>query len=197
MKFSKEDIISYIAIFVIVVSLSSIGMQLTGYAAVSSEQAIVNVTVSTSAAINFTTSLVEFGSGSVNNGTAGSILETGESPIGGTWTETPPALILQNIGNVDITLSLEADSAAAAYLGGTTPTFEYKISNSSSNDGSCNGNSASAYTAFTTGPVVVCSPIYANDSKDEIDIDIKLYIPSDSNVGTQTATITATGTYGE
>ena len=195
MKFSKEDMTSYVAILVIVVSIASIGMTFTGYAAISSKEAVVNVTVETSAAINFTVALVDFGTGSVNMDETGATLETGETPLLGSWTNEPAALSLENIGNVDITLKLYANAAAAAYLGGTDPLFQYNVINKTSNDNACQG-AAGAWVNFATTPgALVCSPLDWNDTRDEINIDIKLFIPVDAAVGTKTATITASGTY--
>ena len=124
MNFSKEDTISYVAILVIIVSMASIGMQFTGHAV--TNEAVVNVTVSESAAINFTVALVEFGSGSVNNGSAGATLETGSAPVEGTWEGTKGALTLENIGNVNVTLNLSANEAAQVYLGGTDRYFNIR-----------------------------------------------------------------------
>jgi len=194
MKFSKEDVISCIAILVIVASLVSIGMQFTGYAAVT-DTAVVNVTVSSSAAINFTTDTINFNSGAVNNGAAGATLNTEGTVTDGTWSATSSGLTLENIGNVNVSLGLKADKVAADYLGGTSPSFKYKVSDAAGETGACVNNTATSYTEFTTSNTTVCSPLQFNDSMDAIDINIQLYIPSDSNVGEQTATITATGTY--
>jgi len=193
-KTSREDLVSYIAILVILVSLASIGVQMTGHAAVT-DTAVVNVTVSSSAAINFTTDFVNFNAGSVNNGSAGATIDTEGTVTEGTWGATSSGLTLENIGNVNVTLGLQADKTAQDYLGGSSPTFKYKVSDAADNTGACVGNTASDYTSFTTENVDVCDPLQFNQSVDEIDIDIELYISSDSNVGEQTALITATGTY--
>ena len=48
---------------------------------------------------------------------------------------------------------------------------------------------------ITTTEIAVCSTFYADDAKDDLKIDFKLIIPSDTDKeGAQTATITATGT---
>jgi len=193
MKLSGEDMFSYLAILVIVISLASIGMQFTGNV---THDAVVNVTVSESAAINFTVALVNFASGSVTDGAAGATLETGvdSATADGSWSGTQDALTLQNIGNVNVTLGFMASDVAADYLGGTSPTFKYKVTNGASDAGACVSNGASDWTEFTTSNAVACSPLQYEDSADEIDVDIQIYIPSDSNTGEQTATITATGT---
>lgn len=193
MSFSKEEIFSYIAILVIVVSLASIGTQLTGRAT-AVDTAIVNLTVITSAAINFSVALIEFGSGVVENLTAGATLETDQSVQQGNWSGTQDPLTLENIGNVNITLNLTSDVDAASFLGGLSPTFEYQVTNIDTD--ACVGNAATSWVEFGTGVgIVVCNPLEFNNSKDEIDIHIKLYVPSDSKTGDRTATITATGEY--
>jgi len=195
MKFSGRDVISYVAIFVIVVSLASIGMKFTGYDTVD-DTARINVTVVTSAAINFTADFIEFGVGSVTEGQAGATMDTEGSAVPtGSWTSPATGLVLENIGNVNVSLGLQASDLAQDYLGGTGPLFQYMVSNSSGDTGSCNGNTAPSYTNFTTGNVEVCAELGTDAGQDEVDIDIKLYIPSDSFTGNLTATITATGTY--
>lgn len=191
-KISKQDWVSYISIIVIVVSLASIGMNLTGYATVT-DTAVVNVTIDTSAAINFTTAFVDFGNGTVNGGESGANLSTENSVTGGSWSPISSGLVLENIGNTNVSIAFKSDKNADTYIGGTNPTFKYKITETES--GSCAGNTASGYIEINTTDFTVCPIFPYSDSNDEISIDIELYIPSDSLVGEQTATITATGTY--
>lgn len=192
MKLSKTDMINYGAILVIVVSLASIGMQLTGFATVT-DTAIVNVTIESSAAINFTVAFVDFGNGTVNGGQAGATLNTENSVTDGDWTPISSGLTLENIGNVNVTLGFSSDKDADAYLGGTNPTFKYKLTVDEA--GACSDNGASSYTEINTTNFNVCTTFPFADAMDQVSIDIELYIPSDSKVGEQTATITATGEF--
>lgn len=192
MKLSKTDMINYSAILVIVVSLASIGMQLTGFAT-TTDTAVVNVTIDTSAAINFTVDFVDFGSGAVTNGTIGALLDTESTADNGTWTPTATGFTLENIGNVNVTLGFYADKNASTYLGGSSPTFKFKVTDVEAN--SCQNPSAATYTEFLTTNITACSPLMFDDANDTIDLDIELFIPSDSFTGEQTATITATGEY--
>ncbi len=193
MSLSKRDMINYTAILVIVVSLASIGMQLTGFATVT-DTGVVNVTVDTAAGINFTAAFIDFSNGTVNGGQAGATLDTENSAtVNGSWGQTASGFILENIGNVNVSLGLQADKDAAAYLGGTSPTFKYKVSEDEA--GSCASNNASSYKEFTTSNVGACPTFPFADAMDSIFVDIQLYIPSDSYTGNLTATVTATGTF--
>ena len=191
MKLSKADMINYAAILVIVVSLSSIGMELTGFATVT-DTAIVNVTIQSSAAINFTTSFVDFANGTVN-GTSGAELTTEGSVTDGTWAPISTGFVLENIGNVNVSLGFYADKVAADYIGGTNPSFQYKVVDTNEPT-SCEGPTAASWTDFLTTNVTACTNFPFDDTTDELELEIRLYIPSDATAGERTATI-ATGEY--
>lgn len=194
MKFSKTDMITYAAVLVIVVSLASIGMELTGFAT-TTHTGVVNVTVDTFAAINFTAAFIDFGNGTVN-GTLGATLDTeGSATTNGSWGTTAAGFILQNVGNTNVSLNLSSDKNAQTYLGGASPGFRYKVDNVTK-PGSCESPGAGvSYTEFTVAGAEICGNFPSSDTIDEIEIDIQLFIPSDSNTGNLTATVTATGTY--
>jgi len=185
------DFVSYLAIAVIFISLASIGVQLTGRV---TDTAIVNVTVASSALINFTTDYLDWGSGTVTSGSSGAWLNTtGAGSVGGgSWTPNAAQLVLENIGNVNVTLNISSNRAADAYLGGTSPLFQYKISEVETD--ACVNASAASFTSFTTTPTQICERLQYYDSKDAINVDILLYVPSDSLTGSLNNTITATGT---
>ncbi len=195
MKLDKTQLIGYIAIMVIIVSLASIGMKITGYAT-TTDTAVVNVTISTAAAINFTTDFINFGSGSVTAGQTNATVNTEGTLTGGTGWSGANNLTLENIGNVNVSLGLKSDKLAAAFIGGTNPLFQYKVINDTE-PASCVGNNATTYKNFTTSDFTVCSNFPFADAYDKITVAIQLVIPYDSLSGTaaQTATVTATGTY--
>ena len=186
------ETLTYISIAVIAISLFFIGTELTGFAT-TTDTGVVNVTVSSSAAINFTTNFIDFGAGVVDGGQTGATLNTENNVTQGNWTAISTPLVIENIGNVNVSLALRSDKTADTFLGGQSPTFKYKITDVET--GSCQGNQAASYTDFTTSDTTVCNSFDSNDTIDTVDVDIELYIPSDSNTGTLTATITATGTY--
>jgi hypothetical protein len=193
MSLQKNDMINYAAILVIVVSLASIGMELTGFATIT-DTGVVNVTVETSAGINFTAAFIDFQNGTVGDGASGATLDTeNNATVNGTWEPTASGFTLENIGNTNVTLGLSADKNASEYLGGTSPGFRYKVSENET--GSCVGNLATTYTEFNSTAVTACPNLPYDDPQDSIFIDIQLYIPSNSEVGNLTATVMATGTF--
>lgn len=197
-KLSKDDIISYLAIFIIIVSLASIGMKLTGYANVT-DIAVVNVTIDSKAALNFTIDFLDFGNGTVDNGELGAYLYTnGTSPIGGTWSTTlTHGLTLENIGNTNLTLEMYASTDADGFLGGSSPLFRYSVDENETD--ACQGGidlaDGSTYRDLNTTNITLCSVFPFDNGMDELDIDIMLYVPEDSFIGERTATITAIGYY--
>lgn len=196
-KMSKDDMISYLAILIIVVSLASIGMRLTGYANVT-DTAVVNVTIDTSAAINFTVDYLDFGNGTVDNGQPGAYLYTnGTAPIDGSWSTVTDNLTLENIGNTNLTLWIYADNDADGFLGGTNPEFKYAVSEDEV--GACNGATdladGSTFYDINTSNFTICSEFPFDNSRDQLALDIMLFIPEDSYIGERIATIVAVGEF--
>lgn len=191
MKPKTLNIFAWVAIVVIAISLVNLGLQLTGFAI--DDMAIVNISVASSAAINFTTDLLDFGSGGVNMGKSVAVINSEGSVTDGNWTAVNGQLVLENIGNQNVSLAIQSDKDAAAYLGGTSPSFKFKTVESTK-PGSCVGGDAITYTEISTSPDTVCTTFPFDDSMDIIEIEIELTIPSDSLTGDQQAVITATGT---
>ena len=86
-KIDITTLIGYVAILVIIISLANIGVRLTGRV---TDTGIVNVTIESRADIEFTTELINFGSGQVDAGQTSCILTTvGDgTKTTGNWTET-------------------------------------------------------------------------------------------------------------
>jgi hypothetical protein len=195
MEFDKIQLIGYVAIIVIVVSLASIGMKFTGFATVT-DTGVVNVTISTSAAINFTTDFVNFGTGSVNALATMATVNTEGTLTNGTGWAPTANLTLENIGNVNVSLSLKSDKNASVFIGGANPSFKIKVINDTE-PLSCSGNNATVYTEINTTDNSICTNFPFDDTKDKVTIAIQLVVPYNSLTGAaaQTSTITATGTY--
>ncbi|MDP2926431.1 MAG: hypothetical protein Q8N99_08695 [Nanoarchaeota archaeon] len=192
-------IIGYLSIAVIVISLITLGMKLTGYA--STDTGEINLTVETSTNINFSDALINFGSGQVNLGQVNATLESNGTCTNGNWTwAASDNLSLENIGNVNVSIDLKAGKTAAVFLGGSSPLYQYKILNKETT--SCTNwsgvlmdtwyavNTTSAGTEGTR----ICSPLKFNSSANSIYIDVRLMIPSDSKTGVLTDALTATAT---
>ena len=200
MALDKTQLIGYAAIIIIIVSLVFIGLRLTGYATVQST-GVVNVSIQNSAAINFTANFVNFTTGFVTPGQTSAIVDTEGTLTGGTGWTPSGNLTIENIGNVNVTLSLQSSVNASAFIGGVAgggPHFKIKVINVTE-PLSCAGNvNASAYTEINTTDLEVCSNFPYQDTSDQVTVLIQLVIPSDSYSSAttpRTATITATGTY--
>ena len=124
------------------------------------------------------------------------MLVTNNTMVGGTdWNSVDGGFIVENIGNVNVTVGIMSDHAAAAFLGGTSPLYQYNVSNSKAS--SCNftaGYAGDVYEDMTAGDVTFCDVFQNGDTIDEIRIDILLKVPSDSVTGALSETVTLTYT---
>jgi hypothetical protein len=185
------EIVSYVAILAIVVSLAFIGFKVTGFA--TTDTATINVTITDFTSINFTTDFVDFGSGTINTGFSGATLNTEGSVTGGDWGAVSTPLVLENVGNTNATIEISSNKNAESFIGGTDPTFKIKVSDKSGNTGACQSNGATTYTEIGTSNITICNPLQFDSDVDEIDIDVEIYIPSDAS-GSKTTTLTAYAT---
>ncbi len=159
------------------------------------DEATVNVTVQTNAAINFTIDNIDFGTGQVNQGASYALMDTASgNVVDGTFPGNRTRFILENIGNLNVSLNLSADKTAATFIGGSAgggPLFQYNVTNNET--GSCTpAQDLGAWYSFTTSLAPVCNVLEFKDGRDTINIDILLRIPSDSMTGSRSAIITAT-----
>ncbi len=180
------------------VTYSSIDDLSTRFTALVS-QGTINLTVETLAIVNFTNNAVNFSSGRVNSAaSAASLITTGSGSVtNGNWT-AQGGLIIENIGNVNVSLNLTGAKTAAQFIGGTSPAYEWNVSG----PGAClnqNGASESGLNINTFHNVNTtvadsekCRVFRFEAAVDEIRIDFNLTIPDDSSTGVLTDTITAT-----
>lgn len=192
MKSDNESIIIYVSIAVIIISLFFIGMKITGYA--SQDSGVVNVSITSSASLNFTTALLDFGSGTVTPGQT-AIINSESGNTGGYWSGTAPSagLILENNGNVNVSFMLKSNKSAATFIGGTTPDFQVKLTDNEA--GSCTviNSNFSSYATITTSDQLACGNFSFATSTNSVAIDVQLTISPDA-VGAKTVGITATAT---
>jgi hypothetical protein len=182
------SILAYFSIAVIVASLFFLGLQFTGYAT-STDEAIVNVTISSTTAINFTTDFIDFGSGAVTTGSDNATLDTDGTIIGGSWGAVSSNFTLENIGNTNVNLSLRVGKSAQDFIGGNNPSYEYKYANNEVT--SCvNSTTMAVWTSTSTSDTYLCSFFNALDGNDTINIGVRIVIPSTAT-GAKTDTFTA------
>jgi len=201
----SENFLLTIAVIAVLVSAFGLGFTyvtlenfkqnwLTGFV---TSSGTVNVSISTSAAINFTTSLVNWGSGNVNNGSLLAVLDTSAGTVtNGTWTPVTTGFKIENYGNVNVSLSLKTGLNASGFIGGTSPLYQYNVTNNETS--SCINSTALGVwqdvNATAPSGTLFCSLFSFLDSSDLIRVDIKLAIPYNSKTDTLTDTLTATAT---
>lgn len=191
-------IVATVTLLALLATLNTFGV-ITGNA---TDTAEANLTIQSSASITFSTSQINFGSGYVD-ATAlynGTLSTEGELTNVTSFTNVTQGLVLENNGNVNVSVTLVSSKAASAFIGGVLgggPSFQWKAKNNSEDDegGSCIGEiqNIGSYTEAVTSPVTICNNLRYEDTNDTIEIDLKLVVPKDA-IGTKGTVITAEGT---
>jgi len=206
----SDDLLLGVAVVAIIVSVVGLSVTynsvtsfediLTGFA--STELGFVNVSLSSNAVINISSAAGDAGSDAINwsGGSVDSLanhatLDTsgGGSVTNGTWPSQAGGFLIDNIGNVNVTLSISSDKVAQAFLDGSSPYFQYNLSDSLS--GSCTAYVSgfnSSWKEFTETPVEACTSFIKNTDHDQLRLDIKLVIPADAPAGDKGAQVTLT-----
>lgn len=200
-----DNVLMTIAVIALVVSVVGMGITynyfaefeewITGYGVVGN----INLTVETLAAINFSATNISFGSGQVDAGQSSAGLVSSNGSISnGNWTAVTNGMIIENVGNLNVTLNITAGSNAATFIGGISgggPVYEWNITNGDGEANSCNGTTGLTLGAFetvSTDTRAVCDAFNFQDAQDTIRIDVYLVIPDDATIGERTDVITAT-----
>lgn len=168
------------------------GTDITGRA---TDQGYANLTVSSLTSINFTVKDINWGSGMITQGQTIATLDSEGTVGNGNWTTVSNGLVLENIGNTNVTLDLQTGKSAATFIGGTAPTYEWKVSDNEV--GSCAGGAIPLSTYATVNNSAVgraCAHFGYLQLHNQVEIDINITIPEDSLKGALTDTITATAT---
>lgn len=191
-------VVSIVGLYITYDSISLIRQKVTGLA---TETGQVNITIQSQASINITSAggvtgskKIDFGSGYVTAGKSYAILATNGTMADGTgWNTVNGGFIVENVGNVNVTVGIKSTDNAVGFLGGSAPLYQYNVSNSEA--GSCNfttGYAGDIYKDMTSADVTFCDNFQPGSALDEIRIDILLKVPSYSNTGALTQTVTLT-----
>ncbi|MEM2932748.1 MAG: hypothetical protein QW622_00850 [Candidatus Pacearchaeota archaeon] len=156
----------------------------------------LSVTITGYTAINFTDDVINWGSGWVTEGYSSCTLDT-EGTNGAdctSFTTQNNGFTIENIGNTNVTLQLATGKNATVLLGGTNPSYQYKMTVNEPN--ACIGITPTTYTDVnaTSPGTTVCNPLQFVDSSDAVDVDVRIVIPSDALPGARSDTFTATAT---
>jgi hypothetical protein len=187
-------IMSFILVFNSTKTLFNV---ISGYATSTGE---ANLTIETVVAVNFTNAHINWGSGRVAAGFQNATLDTNVGTVtNGNWTTVSQGLVLENIGNLNVTLNITGAKTAAQLLGGTNPFYGwlFSLEGGSSVDTCLNSGGsqlvfAGEYQDVQTAPYELCRFFGFRNSKDSLLIDFQLRVPSDSFTGALGDTITAT-----
>ena len=151
-------------------------------------------TIETTTAINFTNDTINFGTISVPGLNPSCEVDTESNSNCSGDTAPANGFIVENTGNRDVSLQLATTKTAATLLGGTVPSYKWKISNSTEAN-SCKGALNEYVNVNLTAPgTVICTNFTAYSTRDVVDIDVLLVVPSDASPGAKTDTFTATAT---
>ncbi|MBU4070452.1 MAG: hypothetical protein KJ646_05710 [Nanoarchaeota archaeon] len=179
----------------LIITIDKIGdiQTLTGYAV---DTAWANLTILSNVIVNFTTENVSWGSGYVPSGSPSCELDTQGNTNCTGFVTVSTGLILENIGNEDVSLNLSSSKAAAAFIGGVSPAFQWNVSEAAGNAGACGAGALniSSWTDITTAHQIACNNFTFLDARDAFEIDLRIVIPVTASTDAKGATITATAT---
>ncbi|MBW2984268.1 hypothetical protein KY361_04085 [Candidatus Woesearchaeota archaeon] len=127
------------------------------------------------------------------------------------FTPQYEGFLLENTGNVNLSVNYTSDKNASEFINGTSPLFQLKVNENSveqqNNEtsaldsvASCGGAwTPGTYTDVTKSGSYLCGdsttyPLSSEADKDAAVVDIKVRVPEDAPTGTKTAVLTFTGT---
>lgn len=188
---SKDDFVFVLSLAVILVCIAILGLKFTGYA---SSTANFNLSVGPVVNLNFSVSSIDFGLGQVSPGRDYAVVDSTGKVENGTWDASTQGFVLRNVGNTNISVDLRTDKNADDFIGGSSPTYEYNVTNINL---SCISSITLGqwYNVNTSSPGTrICDKFLKYSGNNSIRIDVRLTIPYDSRKGTQSDIFTATGT---
>lgn len=204
MKIKLIDVIavvSFISIIIILVNIASVFIKVSDFKKemTGKASAYVNLSVISMVTINMTRDSVDWGSGRVDAESTNAILYTqgdGNANVSnGNWSvSSAKAFVVENIGNVNVSLSLQNTKNASDFFASTSGSNqEYKLNMSNKEAGSCSGDLINIWTDVdkTSGGTKYCDQFSFLETKNEVFINVWLKVPYDSsNTGTLSDTLT-------
>ena len=169
-------------------------VEFTGFAT-GQDTGTANVTILSQASVEFITNTIDWGLGSVNEIPTSALLVTNGTVDGGNWSAVSQALVLQNDGNTNISVTLTS-TLATTFLGGTavTPLFQLKVSDNETDSCDSAHNEMTDFTEVNGTAQNACLNLSYYNTFDTIKIDVQLRVPSDASPGIKGAVITAIAT---
>lgn len=174
------------------------GAEVTGRGV--TDTASVSLEISSLTEVNFTAASIDFGIGSVAAGAPNCTLNSYDVAINAscsTFTPVTSGLVLENVGNKNVTLTLSVNATAQQMIGGTGPKYYWNVSNLEENSCPAAGLnvSAGAWYEASADNTTICNAtgggFQAADGADTLNIDVSIIIPTDATLGAKASTITA------
>jgi len=205
----------YISLIILAISLVFFIYNLTNSPIVTGKvTATANLTIAEVVSVNFSTSNITWAKGAVTVGAVAAQLDTSEGTVtGGNWTANSYGLVLENIGNQNVTIDLTFGKDAQYFIDGTNGTNiwngDYRFNVTANETNSCSNSTTVTYginmsSGYYLGRFMntnsstalrVCDNLFWEDTKDQIRIDLYLNISTNSSItGFVSDTITATAT---
>jgi len=162
------------------------------------EEALVQLEISSLVQVNFTTDTIDWGSGYVKAGYDFCVLNSYDASIGANCSSFTPqtaGLVLENIGNRNVTLNITMQKNAADFIGGASPVCQWNVSELESGSAPGLELTPGDWQSCSTTAVVVCNStgdgFLATDATDTLNFDVLVQIPSDAAPGTKSNVMTA------
>ena len=171
-------------------------LQITGFGT----SGTVNITINSTAAINLTFYQIDFGPGTVIGATAR--LNSSSSTLGAeNWSAAaafnPGDMLVENVGNQNVSLNFTSDKNATGFIGGTSgggPRYQFKAANKTGETNACTtANLTIAYTDVNISAEKendVCKCFRFEAVNDEINISAQVFIPDNTQTGAKNSTWT-------
>ena len=202
---AENNTVLVVAVLAVIASLAAAGFSyyslsaapgVSGFA--SSSAGTASLSVQSLTEINFVDSAIAWGTVSFNASATSVTLDSVDGSVLNGHASTPDntGLVLENDGNDVVSVTLAAGSSAATFIGGTSPSYQWKVSASNGGrDGCPSGNrTISSYTNTATSDTAACSGLGFVDSADQMRVDVKLVVPYDAPRTSDSDTITAKAT---
>jgi hypothetical protein len=176
--------------------------------AATTTQAQARLNITGRASINFTVNMVDWGAGYVNDTASYCQLNTeglNNAANCTNFTTVYQGLRLENDGNRNVEVNVSTNNSAAQFIGGSSPSYEWKFANNESDSCGSKGVGSNcvtnvsalqpqAYSTVSVSPVLVCPCFRAQNPSDLLNLELQIRVPSDSFTGLRESTITAIGT---
>ena len=172
----------------------------TGFATNPAGTAKLNLTSTTS--IKFDVQVINWSDGYLN-GSINQNCNLSTTGYAGAYTSScvnfaspkPGPLVIENDGNRNVNITVQAGQDPGTWIGGTAPSAAGAWIKSSDNEsGSCVSNQLIASTAFTTSPLELCGNLTYVNTADTVNIDMLVSIPQNAAPGVKSVQVQANAT---